>query len=212
MLLGPVSARCFTETQLRRCRPQLLRQLRLRKAWSAVCSSGSAGRLLGLLAGLPPRAACTPPRRSRASPRQLELATCWHARCPSSCVLRCRFSPAVLCGRPQPLRPHSKPKPQREPYVAGNALPLLLLMSARVSHAAALASRTSCSPCIHRVPDVPSRLRAIVAPPRPAPPPPPVTLSLRSAHMLLPRTLGPTRRPPLGLCHVRLPCLPSSSA
>ena len=81
----------------------------------------------------------------------------------------------------------------------------------RVSSAAALAGRTPCGPCLHSVPHVPCLCRAVGAPPRAAAPAPPAPLALCSAHVLLPRTPGPTRRPSLGLRHLRLPCLPSCS-
>ena len=82
----------------------------------------------------------------------------------------------------------------------------------RVSSAAALAGRTSCGPCLPSVPHVPCLCRAVGAPPCAAAPAPPAPLALCSAQVLLPRRPGPTRRPWLGLRHLRLPCLPSSSA
>ena len=72
----------------------------------------------------------------------------------------------------------------------------------RVSSAAALAGRTPCGPCLHSVPYIPCRCRAVGAPPRAAAPAPPPPLTLCSAHVLLPRTPRPTRRPSLGLRHL----------
>ena len=82
----------------------------------------------------------------------------------------------------------------------------------RVSSAAALAGRTPCGPCLHSVPYISCRCRAVGAPPRAAAPAPPPPLTLCSAHVLLPRTPRPTRRPSLGLRHLWLSCLPGPSA
>ena len=178
----------------------------------------------GFLAGLPPRTVCMHafrPKPSSSSPVKSPHAG---MPLPSSGMLSrgptgrlphaalggefCCTAAATRAGRRGNLTYGKAPLLP----LATSALSTPFSTRPRISSASALVGRTPCGPCLHSVPHVPCRCRAVGAPPRAASPAPLPPLALCSAHVLLPPTPGPTRRPSRGLRQIRLPCLPSSSA